>query len=123
MPITNTANINPTSTAAAYGPGTRGGPGTGETYIFPAVGASAVKTLPKLESYPAMFAICSTGTSNQVSGFVTVTAASNVAISGGVNLSGTAGSNVLVPTAVAGVLTLTANGTFTSRDIHVTRIG
>jgi len=53
---------------------------------------------------------------------VTVHAAASVSVLEIVNFSGTGAAQKLVPTAPGGVLTLTANGTFTTRDVIVTRI-
>lgn len=123
MPIVNNASVNPTSTAASYGPGLRGY-GDANSYVFPALAASGVCTLPAIETYPAVFTVSSTGSSLQPVGTVHVTAAGNLVLSGAsANLSTTAGANVLVPAVASGVLTLTANATWTARDIVVTRIG
>jgi hypothetical protein len=55
---------------------------------------------------------------------VHVTAAGALVLSGAsANLSATAAANVLVPAVASGILTLTANATWTARDITVTRIG
>jgi hypothetical protein len=123
MPITNNATINPTTTAKTYGPATRG-LGDSNTYVFPALGASGVCTLPEIENYPAVFAVAGTGATLQPCGIVTVTAAGVLVVGGATaNLNTTAGANVLVPAVASGILTLTANSTWTARDIVVTRIG
>ena len=123
MPINGNATINPFSTAAAFGPGTRDY-GDSNSYVFKALAASGVCTLPKIENFPAIFAVAGTGTSLQPVGFVTVTAAGNLIVSAATaNLSTSAGANVLVPAVASSILTLTANSTWTARDIVVTRIG
>jgi hypothetical protein len=123
MAVINNGTVNPLSTVEPYGPDTRGPQGQSNSYIFTAVEDDAV-SLPKIESYPAMFSIIGTGTSLQPAGFVTVTAAGNLVVSGATaNLSTSAGANILVPSVSGGVLTLTPNATFTARDIVVTRIG
>ena len=123
MPIVNNASINPTTTATTYGPGLRGY-ADAKSYVFPALAASGVCTLPQIENYPAVFAVSGTGTSNQPVGTVHVTAAGALVLSGAsASLNATAGANVLVPAVASGVLTLTANATWTARDIVVTRVG
>ena len=123
MPITNNATVNPTTTYKTYGPATRGYADS-NTYVFPSVAASGVCTLPEIENLPAIFAVSSTGTSLQPVGIVAVTAASTLLVTGATaNLSATGGANILVPAVSSGILTFTANSTWTARDIVVTRIG
>lgn len=123
MPINGNATINPFSTAVTYGPGTREY-GDSNSYVFKALAASGVCTLPRIENFPAMFSVLGTGTTSQPVGFVTVTAAGNLIVSAAsANLSTTAGANIIVPAVSNGVLTLTANATWTPRDIVVTRVG
>lgn len=123
MPINGTNTINPFSTAAAYGPGTRDY-GDANTYVFKSVAASGTCVLPKIEVFPAIFAVAGSGTANQPAGLVVATASGTVIVTGATaNLSTTAGADVLRPTISSGVVTFTANATFTTRDIVVTRIG
>jgi hypothetical protein len=123
MPINNNASVNPTSTVETYGPSTRDY-ADANTYVFKALAASGVCTLPKIETYPAAFVVSGTGTTNQPVGMVHVTAAGTLVLSGAsASLATAAGANVLVPAVSSGILTLTANATWTARDITVTRVG
>lgn len=123
MPINNNGSINPTSTVETFGPATRDY-ADANTYVFKALAGSGVCTLPKIENYPAAFVVSSTGASAQPVGVIHVTAAGTLVLSGAsANLATVAGANVLVPAVSSGVLTLTANATWTARDIAVTRVG
>ena len=123
MPITNRSSENPTSTASAFGPGTRGPTAASDAYIFTGVAAGSTAVLPAIENYPAVFAIASTGASNQVCAIYVVTAANAGVVLSGSNFSTTPGANVIVPSIASGVVTLTPNATtFTSRTVTVTRI-
>lgn len=123
MPIINNSNVNATSTAAAFGPAIRSNVGDSNTYIYTNVTNNSVVTLPRIESYPVTFSIAGGTSTNQVCGFVTAFADSTLVIHGANSqLSVTPGTNVLVPSINTGNLTLTANSTFQSRSLFVTRI-
>lgn len=115
---------NPTSTVESYGPALRGSGADSNSYVFSAVSSSTAVSLPKIETYPATFVVSSSGSSNQPCGFVHATSSSTLVVSGATgNLSTTPSANVLVPSISNGILTFTANATFTARDIFVTRVG
>lgn len=124
MPIINNSNVNATSTAAAFGPGTRATTGDSNTYIFTNVGANSSVTLPRIESYPATFSIAGGTSTNQVCGFVTAFTDATIVVHGANSqLAVSPAANVLVPSIIAGVLTLSTNiTTFQTRSIFVTRI-
>ena len=81
-------------------------------------------TLPRIESYPATFSIAGGTSTNQLCGFITAFTDNTIVIHGANSqLSLTAAANVIVPSIIAGILTLTANATtFQNRSIFVTRI-
>ena len=120
------ASINPMSTAAAYAPDFRGE--SSNLYVTGTLAASGTVVLPKIETFPASFVVTqlANNAANSRHGVMTALSASLV-VAHGTNVSTTAAGQTIVPSISSGVITLTANSTFTdagagAQPVYVNRI-
>ena len=120
------ASLNPLSTVAAFAPDFRGE--AKNAWQTPVLAADAAVTLPKIESYPAVFSITSEASTaaDSRAGIVCALSASKLVILAGTKVASAAAANTIVPTISSGVITLTANATFTNpgttQPVNVVRL-
>jgi len=120
--------VNPLSTVAAYAPDFRGE--ATNLWQTAALAAGAAVTLPQIESFPAVFAVASQGGSVATcrGGLIIAHSASVVSVSGTTNMNqgSPSGTDDIGVTISGGVITLTAQGTFTNpgtvQPVYVKRI-
>lgn len=116
---------NPTTTVPAFAPGFRG---ESQQYVTPTIAAATAVALPKIETFPAIFAVACPGTaaSNCRYGIMTAHSATLVTVSGGVNFVVGAASDAddLGVAISAGVITFTPHSNLTGLSpITVVRLG
>lgn len=119
------ATTNPLTTTPAFAPGFRG---ESQQYVTPTIAASTAIVLPKIETFPAIFAVSCPGTAavNCRHGIVTAQAAGVVTVHVGANMVAGApfDADDIGVTIAAGVITFTPHGTLTGLSpITVVRIG
>jgi hypothetical protein len=128
MPNSTNQTINPLSTVAAYAPDFRGE--ATNLWQTATLAASAAVTLPAIETFPAVFAVSSQG--NAVAtcrgGLIIAHSASIVSVTGATNMNqgSPSGTDDIGVTISSGVITLTAQATFTNpgtvQPVYVKRI-
>lgn len=120
------ASLNPLSTVAAFAPDFRGE--AKNAWQTPTLGTGAAVTLPKIESYPAVFSITSEAdtAANSRAGIICALSASKLVILAGTKVVSTTAANSIVPTISSGVITLTSDATFanpgTAQPVNVVRL-
>ncbi len=122
MPITySSAPANPTTTVATVLPSdlVRDNP-INNLYATKSVAASGTFVLPWTFAAGSIIDVAATNATNVVYGRIIVLSASAITVAAASGLSTTAGANVLVPSISSGVVTLTANATFTTTTVNAT---
>lgn len=126
-PMANTVtSLNPLSTAAAFAPNFRGE--AENMWQTPVLAASGTVTLPKIETFPAVFSITSEADNeaNSRGGIICALTASKIIILAGKLVATAAAANTIVPTISSGVITLTANASFanpgSAQPVNVIRL-
>ena len=118
---------NPTSTTPAFAPGFRG---EAQQYVTPTISNGATIALPKVETFPAIFAVACPGAAAASCrhGVVTAQAAGIVTVHNGLNMVAGATSDVddIGVTIASGVITFTVHGSTTAGSLNpitVVRLG
>ena len=118
---------NPTTTVPAFAPGFRG---ESQQYVTPTIANSAVIALPKVETFPAIFAVTCPGFAAASSrhGIVTAQAAGIVTVHNGLNMVAGAPADIddIGVTITAGVITFTVFSSTTASSLNpitVVRLG
>lgn len=121
------ASLNPLSTVTAFAPDFRGE--AKNAWQTPVLAVNAAVTLPKIESYPAVFSITSEADSaaNSRAGVICALSASKLIVLAGNKVASVAAAESIVPTISSGVITLTSHSsTFsnpgTAQPVNVVRL-
>lgn len=120
--------INPLSTIATYAPDFRGE--AVNLWQTGTLAAGSAVTLPKIEAFPAVFSISSQGAAAATcrGGLIIAHSASIVSVTGATNMNqgSPSGTDDIGVTIANGVITLTAQATFTNpgtvQPVYVKRI-